>query len=159
MLLLGAFGLLAVPIAPARAQGSVDGPKMQTESRMPWEPGETIVAGFAVHNLQGLLLSGAKDQRGVHVETLMTMVGALAGFSAQHAIRETVVKPGRMPETGDRDINAEAFVVVETKSGDKYYLGALLSSYLIPQNAPLGPGQYTLWSFLAAGVKQSGGEP
>lgn len=132
---------------------------MQTESRMPWEPDGNVVAGFAVSNLQGLLLQAAKTERGVHVETLMTMVGALAGFAAQHAIWETVVKTGRLPEHGGHNANAGAFVVAGTKSGDKYYFGDLLNSYLIPQNHPLGPGQLTLWGFLAAAVQESGGQP
>jgi hypothetical protein len=126
---------------------------------MPWGPDESALAGFVVLKLQGGLLKAASDQRGVHVETLMTMVGALAGFSAQHAIWETVVKTGRMPEDGGRNIKAGAFAVIDTKSAEKYYFGDLLNSYLIPQNAPLGPGQNTLWSFLAAAVQESGGAP
>lgn len=132
---------------------------MQTESRMPWGPDEEVAAGLVVSSLQQLLLNAAKDQRGVHVETMMTIAGALAGFSAQHAIRETVVKTGKLPENGGRNLNAGAFVVAGTTNGETYYFGDLLNSYLIPQNHPLGPGQYTLWGFLAAGVQESGGKP
>jgi hypothetical protein len=132
---------------------------MQTETRMPWGPEEEVAAATAVNSLQHLLLNAAKDQRGVHVETMMTIAGALAGFSAQHAIRETVVKTGKLPESGGRNLNGGAFVVVSTANGETYYFGDLLNSYLIPQNHPLGPGQYTLWSFLAAAVQDSGGKP
>jgi hypothetical protein len=135
---------------------------------MPWEPDGSVVAGFAVHSLQHFLLNGAasledtraaNDQRRVHTETLMTMVGALAGFSAQHAIWEIVVQTGKLPAHAGANMNAGAFVVATTKNGETYYFGDLLSSYLIPQNHPLGPGQYTLWNFLAAAVQSSGGQP
>jgi hypothetical protein len=135
---------------------------------MPWEPDGTVVAGYAVQSLQHFLLNGAaslegeqaaKDQRRVHAETLMTMVGALAGFSAQHAIWETVVQTGKLPANGGPNMNAGAFVVATMKNGEAYYFGDLLNSYLIPQNHPLGPGQHTLWSFLAAAVQSSGGQP
>src|SRR5215831_9759800 len=91
----GRLDLVALCLHPAGAQTGVEGPSMRIESKLPWEPDGKVAAGFAVQNLQLLLLNAAKDQRGVHVETLMTIVGALAGFSAQHAVWETVVKTGK----------------------------------------------------------------
>jgi len=128
------------------------------ESRMPWEPDGSVVAGFAVSNLTGYLMADLKGPRGVHVETLMTVVGALAGYSAQYAIRETLVNPGKMPEYGP----GGAFVMVDTKTAEKYYFGDLLNSYLIPENneaTAVGPGPYTLWGFLASAVTQCGRRP
>ncbi|MEM8744866.1 MAG: hypothetical protein AAGF14_09555 [Pseudomonadota bacterium] len=92
----------------------------------------------------------------------MTAVGALAGFSAQYAIWKEVVEAGKMPLHGGEDQNAGAFVVMKTNNGETYYFGNLLNSYIVPQSkdiAPLGPGHFTLWGFLASAVQATGGEP
>ena len=38
------------------------------------------------------LISGLKDQRGVHIETLLCAVGSLAGYSVQASVRELLVR-------------------------------------------------------------------
>jgi hypothetical protein len=132
------------------------------ETRMPWEPDGNVVAGFAISNLIDDMMSDLKGPRGVHVETLMTMVGALAGFSAQHAIWETIVKPGKLPAHGGADLAGGAFVIANTHTSEKYYFGDLLNSYLIPQGGKLaafGPGPHTLWGFVASAVVQCGRKP
>jgi len=133
------------------------------ENRMPWEPDGSVIAGFAVTNVVDYVIGDLKGPRGVHVESLMTLVGALAGFSAQHAIWETVVKTGKLPEHGvGADFNGGAFVVVTEQSGEKFYFGDLLNSFLVPQEAKLasfGPGPHTLWGFVASAVMQCGREP
>lgn len=142
-------------------RGGAEGQR-RIEHRMPWEPDGTVVAGFALSNLTAYLLADLKGPRGVHVETLMTMIGALAGFSVQYAIWETVVKPGKMPAPGGRDLAKGAFVVVETQTSEKFYFGDLLNAYLVPQGvdiAPLGPGPLTLWGFVASAVAQCGRRP
>lgn len=137
------------------------GPRAQQskEESMPWPPEDTTPAGNAVLRLQEFLLRTFNDQRGVHVETLMTAVGSLAGFSAQYAIRETVVKTGKLPEHGGADLQAGAFVIVTTKAGETFYFGDLLNSYLVPTNTKYGPGRYTLFGFVAPAVQQAGKQP
>jgi hypothetical protein len=132
------------------------------ETRMPWEPDGSVLAGFAIVNLQEWMLDALKSSQGVHAETLMTVVGTLAGFAAQHAIFETIVKPGRLPLHGGNQPETGAFVIMTTKSGETFYFGDLLNSYLIPQNrgaASLGPGVHSLWGFLSAAVLECGGQP
>src|SRR6185312_3502419 len=82
-------GLAAGAVAPAAAQTG----KVMTV-KLPWEPKGTTAANLAMHYVETLLMNALKTERGVHVETLLTAVGALAGFSAQHAIWESLVKPG-----------------------------------------------------------------
>lgn len=66
-----------------------------------------------MHYVETLLMNALKTDRGVHVETLLTAVGALAGFAAQHAIRESIVRPGRLPLQGGKNPTEGAFVVAE----------------------------------------------
>jgi hypothetical protein len=132
------------------------------ETRMPWEPDGNVVAGFATANLQAWMIEALSGPQGVHAETLLTVVGALAGFAAQHAIWETIVKPGKLPLHGGNQPEAGAFVVMSAKNGETYYFGDLLNSYLVPQDrgaASLGPGMHSLWGFLSAAVTQCGGKP
>jgi hypothetical protein len=162
VLLFASLMFLAIPHWPSEGQST--GPSGMTKSnaaaiKMPWEPDGSAVAELAIQGLQDLLMKASADGRGVHVETLMTTAGALAGFAAQHAIWETVVKTGRMPETGGANPNAGAFVVATTRNGERYYFGDLLNSYIVPQGHPLGPGVHTLWNYLAGIVTASGGRP
>jgi hypothetical protein len=132
------------------------------ETRMPWEPDAAVVAGFAANNLQSWMMEALTTPEGVHAETLMIVVGALAGFAAQHAIWETIVKPGRLPVHGGNQPETGAFVIMTAKNGETFYFGDLLNSYLVPQDrgaASLGPGVHSLWGFLSAGVIQCGRQP
>jgi hypothetical protein len=134
----------------------------QFERRPPWPQEDNVVAQFALTNLQKFFLDALKNDRGIHVETLMTVIGALAGFSAQHAIWETVVKSGKLPVHGGDKHDSGAFVMVGPVGGETYYFGNLLNSYLVNESkeiAPLGPGPYNLWGFLAAVVVNNGREP
>src|SRR5436189_6433098 len=45
-----------------------------------------------------MLFAELRDSSGVHVETVLTTLGALAGFAGQMAIREGLIKTGKMPE-------------------------------------------------------------
>lgn len=92
----------------------------------------------------------------------MTVVGAIAGFSAQHAIWETIVKPGKKPVIDPDNLERGAFVQVQAKSGEVFYFGNLLNSYIVPESkedAPHGPGQHTLCGYLDFAVAKYGGRP
>jgi hypothetical protein len=45
----------------------------------PWQPDSTKTALRAIGDLGAGLMRELKTQRGIHTETLMTVVGALAG--------------------------------------------------------------------------------
>jgi hypothetical protein len=85
------------------------------------------------------LIAALKDEKGVHVQTLLTILGSLAGFSCQMAIREELVDTGKRREE-------EVFVIVEGADGNTYYFGDFL-------NKPLAEDQYSIWS-LTAGIAQ-----
>jgi len=139
------------------------GPAGETiDDQMPWVPDGRAAAEFAVANLISYLADAHRDLRSALVESLMTTAGALAGFAAQHAIWESVVKPGRLPEHGGPNLRAGAFVVATTPSGEKFYFGELLNAYLVPKDTlvvPLGPGAFTLWGIVGSAVVACGRPP
>jgi hypothetical protein len=95
--------------------------------------------------LLDLLLDALRDQSGVQVETALALIGALAGFSAQMAIRESLVVTGKVPED-------KAFVVVETKNGEKYYFGDALNEFLFEHK----PGNFSVYAFVGGAAQKAG---
>jgi hypothetical protein len=93
------------------------------------------------------LMRELKDQRGIHCETLLTVIGALSGYAAQQALWEGMVKPGKLAI-------AQAFKVVETPSGATYFFGDTLDSLL----TSMEPKHVSVWKIVAGGVLASGGE-
>lgn len=68
------------------------------------------------------LLEGMKDERGVHIESLLCALGALAGYSCQASLRAQALAEG-LPETAP-------FQVVETEDGQQYFFGDDLNDIL-----------------------------
>ncbi|QQG36542.1 MAG: hypothetical protein HYS17_01760 [Micavibrio aeruginosavorus] len=85
------------------------------------------------------------DDKGVHVETLLSLLGALAGFGCQMGIRETLIKTGKAQEK-------DLFVIVETKDGQKFYYGDFLNEPIFSTKQ----GRISVWS-LVGGAAQSVG--
>lgn len=92
-----------------------------------------------------ILWAELADERGVKIETLLTAIGALAGFSTQMVIREEFIAAGRISEK-------DAFVTVETKSGATYYTGKFVDEGLM---APQG-NNLSVWSLVAAAPNSLG---
>jgi hypothetical protein len=112
---------------------------------LPWAPDGEIEANLAIGSLRDSLLSWLTTDRGVHVETLMTVVGSLAGFAAQQAVWDRIRKAGK-------PVSKDGFAVATTASGEKFYFGDLLNGYLIPE----GARDWTLWGFAAAAAVEAG---
>lgn len=87
------------------------------------------------------LLRGMKDERGVHIESLLCALGALAGYSCQANLRAQAVAKG-LPETA-------ALINVGGGNGKRYFFGD-------PLNQALAESQYSVWG-LAAGAAQHNG--
>jgi hypothetical protein len=89
----------------------------------------------------------AKELRHVDArcETILTAVGALAGFAAQHGIWEAVVRPGKMALQ-------QAFVIIETRSGETYFFGDFLNNILATQK----PEYLSVWKIVSAAAKAMG---
>lgn len=85
------------------------------------------------------------DSQGIHLESVLSALGASAGFGSQMAIREAYIKTGQVSEK-------DAFVVVGTKDGQKYYYGDSLNRLLF--EAP--DGKYTVREIVIGGAKYIG---
>lgn len=87
------------------------------------------------------LLAGMKNERGVHIESMLCALGALAGYSCQANLRAQAVAKG-MDET-------TAFISVSGADGRKYFFGD-------PLNQALAESQHSIWN-LAVGAARSNG--
>lgn len=83
-------------------------------------PKEILLGGITLfNNLTKQLRANGK----LKVETLMSILGALAGYSVQEAIREKMVR--------NMGLNEETvFSVVETKNGEKYFFAEAIDQGL-----------------------------
>jgi hypothetical protein len=74
---------------------------------------------------------------GIHSETILTELGALAGFAAQMSIRKSVIEPqGLDPGT--------VLIEAVTKSDEKFYFSDLLNLILFENEKP----PYSIWTYL-----------
>jgi hypothetical protein len=89
----------------------------------------------------------------VQPESALCALGALAGYAAQQAIREAVVKPGKLALD-------QAFVVIETRSGDVFYFGDLLNAVIVSkdggQNGTRDKGHASIWKIVSDGGYEAG---
>ena len=82
------------------------------------------------------------DQQGIHIESLLCSLGAMAGFGCQIAIREGLIKTGKLPLD-------KAFVFAKTNDGGIYYFGDQL-------NQPLLEAPMSVWAQVAGAVQHVG---
>lgn len=112
---------------------------------LPWYPDGEIAANIAIGGLRDSLTAWMTTRRGIHAETLMVAVGALAGFAAQCAAWDEV-RRAKAP------IPREGLALAATASGERYYFGDLINGYLVPE----GARDWTLWGFAAAAAVEAG---
>ncbi len=87
------------------------------------------------------LVRGMKTDRGVHAESLLCALGALAGYACQASLRANALAKG-LPETA-------YLTEVTTRNGQKFWLGDAL-------NKPLAESQYAVWRVAAGAAQQAG---
>jgi hypothetical protein len=96
-------------------------------------------------SIAALLMARQIKQSGqIHAETLLTELGALAGFSAQIAIRKSVIEPQKLDP-------AMVLVEVATKNNEVYYFSDLLN-WMLFENMDKPP--YSVWAYVSAAVPQ-----
>jgi hypothetical protein len=134
---------------------------------LPWKDGDDeIPCNIAIGSLRESLLSWLKTERGVHTETLLCSIGALAGFAGQTAaFRRVETRDVPLPPGADARIPAAEFaehlraanlmVVANAKSGEAFYFGDLINGYIAPQPT----NDYSLWNFVAAAAIEAGLAP
>jgi hypothetical protein len=107
----------------------------------------------AMDDLSDDLLDWLKDElrrgKSIQSEAVLCALGALAGYAAQQAIRETLVKPGKM--TLD-----QAFVVIETRSGEVFFFGDLLNDLILDKHGLRGEGHVSIWKVVSEAGYEAG---
>ena len=118
--------------------------------RLPWkDTDDEIVVNLAIGSLRESMWQWLTSERGVHAETLLVSIGAVAGFAAQCAVNERIKKrdiPGASKDMSNLELGKlmherSLAVQVTAKSGEHYYFGDLINGYMVWQtttvDAPL----------------------
>jgi hypothetical protein len=96
-------------------------------------------------NILELLVGEISDASGIHAETVLATLGALAGFGVPMGIREDFIKSGKIAKEA-------AFTTVTTKDGSTYYFGDLLNEGLVASR----PGNYSVWTLVGGAAQRLG---
>jgi len=86
-----------------------------------------------------------KGEKGVHIESALSALGALSGFALQQGIREELIKKQGKPEN-------KMFTIIKTKNGDKYYFGSIFDQPLYDTRK----GKISVWAIIAGGAQKAG---
>ena len=128
----------------------------------PWAGTDDLVAvNLAIGSLRETLIMELTSEHGVHAETLLVSIGAIAGFAAQAAVNERIKNrdvPGAAkgmpgPELSKLLHDRGLAVLVRGKSGEKYYFGDLINGYMVKQATTV---DYHLFGVLAGTATQLG---
>lgn len=85
------------------------------------------------------LINAMTTEQGVHIESILSALGSLAGYACQASIRAEFIQAKGLLEN-------QVFIIAGCADGKNYYFGDLL-------NKPLAESQYSVWG-LAAGAAQ-----
>jgi len=136
--------------------------------RYPWDgTGDEIAVNLAIGSLRDSLMKWLTTERGVHAETLLVSIGAIAGFAAQAAALERMNRRDvPLPAGFDKTVSREAFntylrdaglmLIGSTKDGQTFYFGDLINGYLVQQKTTVG---HSLYAILAAAAIEAGARP
>jgi hypothetical protein len=116
----------------------------------PWQPASTLTGNLAIGNLRENLLKALKTERGVHTETLLTSIGALAGFAAQNAALDRVTSKERDPANPPLSM-----AIAQTKAGEAFLFGDAINVYLFQEPASHLP----LIALVSGAAIQAGVQP
>lgn len=138
------FGLIAGTSYAAASAAEKSSPAEDALLRQIAERSKTdplIGAKIGSKEVTQRLVAAMKTERGVHIESLLCALGAVAGYACQASVRAQAISRG-LAETA-------LLVSVETEDGKTYYFGDNL-------DMPLAGSQYSVWGLSAGGAQQSG---
>lgn len=98
-------------------------------------------AKIAAQEVYQRLTSAMQNDKGVHAESLLCALGALAGYACQASVRQRNLAQGLAEDAG--------LVTIETRNGSKYFYGDAV-------NSPLAESRYSVWGLAAAAAQKSG---
>jgi len=97
-------------------------------------------------SIAALLMAKQIKQAGsIHPETILTEIGALAGFATQIAIRKSIIAPQKL----DPD---NVLIEVMSKAGEKFYFSELLN-WMLFENVNEPP--YSIWAYVSGVVPEA----
>jgi hypothetical protein len=141
------FGRRKTPI-PETTDGMP--PRSAANDHAAHEPADV---GATSHDLSSELLAWLRTElrhyRDVQHEAALCALGALAGYAAQQAIRETLVKTGKLAID-------QAFAVIETRSGEVFFFGDLLNEVIVDRHRLRGDGHASIWKVVSEGGYEAG---
>ena len=146
------------PIVVANDRGTQDhGSSAVGGHAVPGDAGAGRAATAASDDLESAIVAWLSHdlRRGkqVQYEAVLCALGALAGYAAQQAIREALVKPGKLSLD-------QAFVVIETRSGEVYFFGDLLNAVIVSEeDAKRGgraSGHASIWKIVSDAGYEAG---
>src|SRR2546421_3554041 len=120
----------------------------QLKERLPWQPQSEIRANLAIGNLRENMLRFLAADGGVHAQTLLAAMGALAGFAAQNA---ALNRAAAATSSGGK-VPVDGLVLVGGKSGERYLAGSWINVHLFNETGSVLP----VWGFLAGAGVQAG---
>lgn len=141
----------ASPPPPQEQPAPSEPPRLVPVRSFPWagEP-DGITCNFAVGDLINNLPARLTVDSRVHAETLLTAIGAIAGFAAQRALIASI------EETNDEARWAQLHMV-RSKDGDTYLFGDLLNDTLFPTSD--AEADLKLWPLVAGAGIAAGLDP
>lgn len=86
-----------------------------------------------------------KSEKGVHIESVLSALGALSGYALQQGIRQELISNRGMPEN-------KVFAIVQTKDGGTYYFGEIFDQPLFNTK----PGQVSIFAIVAGAAQKAG---
>ena len=122
------------PNAPRPANAQAD-----PAAKAPTDPLAT--ANIGGREVFHRLYAAMRNEQGVHVESMLCVLGALAGYACQAEVR-AIARAKNLPDDA-------VFQIVSAVDGRRYYFGELL-------NQPLLNAQPSLWEMVAAAATTAG---
>lgn len=146
------FGKRLGPLSGNSTASGAAAPQPEFAGARPVTPGfiafgNEAAAVSAADRIQRYLSNAYPGAQQGQVETMLSAAGALAGFAAQQAIWEGLVRPGKLTPT-------QAFTRVGTKSGQAFFFGDLLNRILVSTEH----GELSIWRIVAAIAQKSGSD-
>ena len=148
-------GVAPLSVANDRAAHAADSIELSFAADESVEPSAVADTGGAfARELVDWLQDELRRGRDLQQESVLCALGALAGYAAQQAIREALVKTGKL--TLD-----QAFAVIETRSGEVFFFGELLNAVIVAKdggrnNGGNGAGHASIWKIVSEGGFEAG---
>ena len=113
-------------------------------SQEPWEASRDIAAQLAMGSLVKFFPKSLTQNGRLQLETLFCTIGALAGFAAQHAVRQEYV--------GEAHKENEVFVIALAPNGERYFFAEQLNALLVSERRDI----ISVWTILGGAALKLG---